>query len=243
MHFTKKDGLVLFLYVLLIAVQFWGIDRLHLPENGAMALRLAIILLNAFIVLYAYRGVLGTDWKAFRQQRWTKWLIILAAFLIISGVITLIRKMMAGAGEKVAEEAAAALEAAVQDTASDDVLNPIKAMPLYTFVLSLLVGLVPLLSAVTEEVVFRHVLMFKHSGNRAVQYGMLLLSSAAFGLIHYQALGSVSATIPYIFVALILGSLYLWKKNIWYNIFAHLLFNGLHVVTALFGMIVQRLAG
>ncbi len=94
MNFSKKDGLVLFLYLLLIAVQFWGIDRLHLPENGAMTLRFGVILLNAFIVLYAYRGVLGADWHAFRRDRWFKWLIILGTFLVITGVLWVIRKIM-----------------------------------------------------------------------------------------------------------------------------------------------------
>lgn len=225
MKFSKKDGLVLLLYVVLVGVQFWGIGRLGLPEYGEQTLRLGVILLNAFIVIYAYRGVLAADWKEFRRRRWMKWLVIVGAFAVITGFLILVRHI-----------AAAAIEAAVPEAGED--VDTIKNMPLYGFILSLLAALVPLLSAVTEEIVFRHVLMFKHSG--AVRYVMLALSSAAFGLIHYQALGSVAATIPYMCVGLLLGSLYLWQKNIWYNIFAHMLFNGSNVLVAVFGIVMQR---
>lgn len=243
MNFTRKDILVIFLYILLVCVQLWGIDMLKLPEAAMMTVRLIVILLNAFIVIYAYRGVLSVDWQMFRRHKWTKWLIIIATFAVVTLFLTVVRRLMAGSVDDsaVVEAASETVSEAVSDTPDDvgEIINPFKAMPLYTFILSLLAALVPLLSAVTEEVMFRHVLMFKHSG-KVLRYVLLVVSSVLFGLIHFKALGSVGATIPYIFVALIFGSLYLWKKNIWYNIFAHMLFNGMNVAMGVFTMISQR---
>jgi membrane protease YdiL (CAAX protease family) len=228
MNFTKKDALVIFLYLALIAVQFWAIDLLKWPETSLMALRLAVIFINAFIILYAYRGVLSADWRDFRARKWTKWLFILGTFAVVYCFLALIRHFLAG-GEKIVEEGAAALEAADPDASK---------IPL---ILTLLVTLVPLLSSVTEEIVFRYLFMFKHSG-RVLRGVLWVLSSVAFGLIHYQALGSVAASIPYIFAGLAFGGLYLWKKNIWYNIFAHMLFNGINVAMSLFGLILTQFA-
>jgi membrane protease YdiL (CAAX protease family) len=241
MNFTKKDCLVLLIYVLLILANFFVIGRLGLGPTAMQAARLIVIALNAFIVLYAYRGVLGADWRAFRGQKWTKWLVIVGAFAVIWAMMTIIRRIGAPA-EKIVEEAA--LEALGQDSlATGAATGGAARMAPVAFTLTLLAALIPLLSAVTEEVMFRYVLMFKHSlGGRAVQGAMLVLSSVAFGLIHYQALGSVAATVPYIFVALLLGTLYLWRRNIWYNIFAHMLFNGVNVAMALFGLILQAQA-
>ncbi len=234
MNFSKKDLLVLVLYFALLAVQFYGIDRLHLSESGSLTVRLAVILLNAFIVLYAYKGVLATDWKDFRRQKWSKWLFIVGGFIVVTCLITFVRNQMGHHGA----------EASVVGTAaSPEETNDIRNLPLYTFILTLIAMLVPLLSSVTEEIVFRYLFMFKHSTHKILLCILLLLSSAAFGLIHYQVRGSLTATIPYIFAGLLFGALYLWKKNIWYNIFTHMLFNGINVGMALFGTLFQRFAG
>lgn len=216
-NFSRKDGLVILCYALLIAVNFFVVDRLGLPENVVPTVRLAIVLLNAFIVLYAYRRLLAADWHAFRQRKWTKWLIIIATFLFVTGAITLLRRLSAG-NDAVVEEAA------------------IEGVSIVGFIAML----VPLLSSVTEEIMFRNVLMFKHSQNKTVLYTLWIISSMAFGLIHFEALGSVAATLPYIFAGLTFGALYLWQKNIWYNIFAHMLFNGVNVVISLVGTLLLR---
>jgi membrane protease YdiL (CAAX protease family) len=225
-NFTRRDGVVILLYVLLIAANLFVVDRLGLSETAASTVRLVVILLNAFIVIYAYRGLLGADWHAFGQRKWTKWAIIIATFLLVTGMITLLRRLSAGHTSDVVEEAA---------------IDTVQRPGNLAFAISLVAMLVPLISAVTEEVMFRNVLMFKHSRNKTVLYIMWIVSSVAFGLIHFAARGSVAATVPYIFVGLIFGALYLWQKNIWYNIFAHMLFNGVNVVMALVGAIVQRL--
>ncbi len=227
MKFTKKDILVLLAYFALVAVQFWVIELLHWPEWALMTLRLAVILVNAFIVIYSYRGVLGADWHDFRERKWTKWLFIVGTFAVVFGALTLLRRLSAGAADKVVEEGAAALES----VASDD--------PKVPLVLTLMVSLVPLVSSVTEEIVFRYLLMFKHSG-RTLRWVLWALSSVAFGLIHFEALGSLTAAVPYIFAGAAFGVLYLWKRNIWYNIFAHMLFNGINVAMALLGTIMMR---
>jgi membrane protease YdiL (CAAX protease family) len=233
MNFTKKDYLVIFLYILLIVVQFYVTGLLRLPENAEQTVRLALILLNAFIVLYAYRNVLSADWKSFRQYKWTKWLIILIAFVLVTGIITFIRGLTGNSGGETA-----ASEVVTQSQSEGT--NDIRDLSLFAFILTMIMLFIPILSSVTEEVMFRYVLMFKHSGNRVLQYVLLLLSSVAFGIIHYQARGSVEATVPYMFAGLVFGAVYLWKKNIWYNIFAHMMFNGINVLLAFFGILYQR---
>ncbi len=228
--FSRKDGMVILVYVLLIAVNFFVVDRLGLSENATSTLRLAIILLNAFVVLYAYRGLLAADWHAFRKRKWTKWLIIIATFIVVTAVVSLFRRLSSGATE-VVEEAAI-------DTMQQE--GDVKSISTYAFILSLVAMLIPLLSSVTEEVMFRHVLMFKHSRSKTVLYIMWVLSSIAFGLVHFESLGSVAAAVPYIFAGLTFGALYIWQKNIWYNIFAHMIFNGVNVAIALFGTLMQR---
>lgn len=231
MNFSKKDYLVLFLYIAFVAIQFYGIDALHLPENTMQTVRLAIIFLNAFIVLYAYKDVLSADWKIFKQHSWTKWVIIIATFALIVCLINLIRSFTGNHGEETE-----ALSAVVEPEEAND----IKDLSLYAFILTLITLLIPLLSSITEEIMFRYVCMFKHSRSTILQYILLLLSSIMFGVIHYQVQGSIEATIPYIFVGLILGALYLWKKNIWYNIFTHMMFNGINVLLAFLGILYQR---
>ncbi len=221
MNFSKKDSLVLLIYAALLCVQFFVIGRLHLSDNAGQTLRLVVILLNAFVVIYAYRDVLAANWHDFAHRKWTKWLIIVGAFAVVYAFLTIIRRI-----------APAALET------TDDNITGIQKLPTYTFILTLIASLIPLISAVTEEIMFRHVLMYKHRGTWRVI--MLVLSSVAFGLIHYQALGSLTASIPYIAVALLFCGLYLWQRNIWYNIFAHMLFNGVNVLSAVFAIVFQQ---
>lgn len=231
MNFSKKDYLVIFLYILLVVIQFYVISLLNLPENTEQAVRFVLILLNAFIVLYAYRNVLSADWKDFKQHKWTKWLIILIAFILVTCIITFIRSFIGHS----------ATEAVTPDNvAPSEETNSIKGLPLFAFTLTMAMLFVPILSSVTEEVMFRYVFLFKHSGDRMLRYALLLLSSVAFGIIHYQVRGSIGATVPYMFVGLAFGAVYLWKKNIWYNIFTHMLFNGINVLLAFFGILYQR---
>jgi membrane protease YdiL (CAAX protease family) len=234
MNFTKKDYIVIFLYILIIAIEFYGIGLLNFSENISQTIRLFFIFLNAFIVLYAYRDVLSADWKTFRQDKWTKWIIIIISFIIVTCFLNFVHRFtVSSGGESVAAEVSA------QSGETNDIRN----MPLFSFILTVIMLFIPILSAFTEEVMFRYVLMFKHSRSKILQYTLLVLSSVAFGLIHYQARGSVAATVPYIFVGMAFGVIYLWKKNIWYNIFTHIMFNGINVLFGFVGILFQRFWG
>ncbi|MGX4685497.1 CPBP family intramembrane glutamic endopeptidase [Vagococcus sp. JNUCC 83] len=108
---------------------------------------------------------------------------------------------------------------------------------------SVLGGIVDLVVAFVEEVTYRYEGMYVYKYNKLLLVIMLILSSLLFGFSHYYNFGgSFLASIPYAFAGLVFGLMYLWTKNIWVPIMAHLLFNSTAVLSSLFLVIVKLIS-
>lgn len=82
-----------------------------------------------------------------------------------------------------------------------------------------------IMDAFVEEVTFRY--LFLKNFSRYLWKGWLLLigSSVLFGFLHIFVTQSLIATIPYMFLGLVLGIQYIRNKSIWYPIATHIVNN------------------
>ncbi len=87
-------------------------------------------------------------------------------------------------------------------------------------------NLTTLMAPFSEEIVFRHVLFYQFKKYKILFYIMFVLSSVAFGLIHWNNFnGNVYLMIPYMCIGLVLALIYWLGRNIWFNIFTHFFFD------------------
>ncbi|UKN00686.1 CPBP family intramembrane metalloprotease [Paracrocinitomix mangrovi] len=97
---------------------------------------------------------------------------------------------------------------------------------LFPFAL-IIYGLVP---AIVEELLFRGLLLKKlWLVSNKMHFGVIV-SSLIFAAIHVQPWN----LLPMIFMGLVLGYIYVYTKDIRYNILAHFLFNALNLVVAFY---------
>jgi membrane protease YdiL (CAAX protease family) len=100
-------------------------------------------------------------------------------------------------------------------------------------------GLASLTAPFSEEIIFRHCLTAPFSGRKWTYAVAILLSSAAFALMHiYNVSGNFRALTMYFLLALFLHMIYLIAhRNIWQNIMTHLFYNGYIVLMSLVGLV------
>jgi len=209
-NWTKLD----FLALVLIPVQFlvaWVIVSMQIPnvQNTALIVMFALVLLSAFILAKIYGTVLMNDWANYRKKIWLKILVSLVGAACIVAVLHVVRLLMSqfmpvSSGSAVSESDAISM----------------------SFMMTLIVALMPLLNAFREEIIFRHVLFYKLRGARFVSVIFFFVSAFLFGIVHLNNFdGNFIATIPYMVIAMCFNLVYLFTKNIWYSIGIHLAFN------------------
>jgi membrane protease YdiL (CAAX protease family) len=105
---------------------------------------------------------------------------------------------------------------------------------LYTgssLILMFVAALGPIAAPFIEEIVFRHLLVYKFRNHRkAVLIGMVLLSSILFGIMHYVNFNALLPTVPYMIVGAFFCGVYLFFKNIWFSTIIHFLFNAMNAL-------------
>lgn len=113
-----------------------------------------------------------------------------------------------------------------------------------TLIPTLVGALIPIMAPFTEEIVFRHLLFFQWADSRGKTFFLLFGSSILFGLAHFNNYsGNLIYTLPLMVGGLMLALLYRWKKNIWFNIMAHFIYNfTLAVLPAVIVLIFQGLS-
>jgi membrane protease YdiL (CAAX protease family) len=176
---------------------------------------LAAILLN--------RHFLAEQWRSFLKRFWLKLLLAILFVVIAQFLLSLIRT---GLG---------------LNTAKTDSLSMISIFG------SLFWSMIPaLLAPFTEEIVFRHLLFmkFRESAKPVLFWGLWLLQSLLFGLIHWVNFnGQILQMVPYMVIGAYFGLIYYFSKNVWQSILTHFIFNGMSLFTLIFSLIMSLFAG
>jgi len=81
------------------------------------------------------------------------------------------------------------------------------------------------MAAFIEEVGLRYLFLKNFSGYLWKSWLLLIGSSVLFGFLHIFVTQSLIATIPYMFLGLVLGIQYIRNKSIWYPIATHMVNN------------------
>ncbi|MDR2168449.1 MAG: CPBP family intramembrane metalloprotease [Clostridiales bacterium] len=185
----------------------WFLSRTQLAGGSAEAIILfSVALISMIFLLMLYRDILGEHWRRFRKKLWLKVLLSIVGAAALVGVLFGARLFLP----------AGAAEAAT---------NGGEYAPI-PVALGMILSLVPLFVVFQEEIVFRHILFFKHKNNKILALSLFIISAVLFGLIHAMNFGgNIVQTIPYMFAGAFLGLIYLVGKNIWFAIGAHLVFN------------------
>jgi uncharacterized protein len=110
--------------------------------------------------------------------------------------------------------------------------------------LAVLASVGPMLVAFVEDTAFRHTLFARIPvWGRGLLFApavLVLVNSVAFGAIHVWAFGGrLLATVPYMVVGLVMNLIYLWKRNLWFVLGTHIVFNSTAFFGALFLLFVS----
>lgn len=188
------------------------------PNLLLLVLVLLIYGLGFGWAVYQSKNVLAVQWRDFKSRKWTKYLWIVATYIAVVLVISILRKL-----------SNSWFAADTQSPATQEVVVPV----LYT----VLGSLIPLMAPLYEELVFRHGLFYTRVKSSFSLVLCALISSVLFGLIHYYNFGNALATVPYMFVGLFFCAVYWKTKNIFFVIFPHLLLNGLNILLGLLSLV------
>ena len=200
----RRDFIALILIPLLMVAR-WAAEPLSLFASSAVIFTLTLA--STLVLIRLYRDLLAKDWAAFRRKLWLKVLICIVGVVAIFGVLTVARMVLP-----------------IRDVAEVNGYGGTSAEIAAVF--SILFAFIPLFIAFQEEVILRHVLFFKHRGNKALAIALFFISAFLFGLIHINSFGGdLLSTVPYMFVGAFFNLLYLLSKNIWFVLVTHLLFN------------------
>ena len=192
------------------------------PGKTALIPAITCYILGFSISIYCCKDFLQAQWKDFSQLKSTKYLWILAGYVLTILITTLSRK------------AVLLIFPTDSGALAEDSANP----QIWMLLLS---SLLPLLAPLYEELVFRHALFKQVATSTIAKILMALVSSIAFGLIHYSNLGSIIGTIPYMLVGLFFCWIYYKTNNIFYSIFVHLLLNWINTFMGIIGLLALSL--
>ncbi|MDR3241639.1 MAG: CPBP family intramembrane metalloprotease [Lactobacillaceae bacterium] len=193
-------------------------------------LRVLAITISLFFVALFYwsDGVLKKDWGAWKQHWGRNILIALGSTVFMYIVLVPISKM------------------ASQFLAAGSTL-PVQAYMSINFwqtsLPTLLVMLVPLLQAFTEEMIYHHALIAPFAGKKSLYIVMSIFANLVFALAHFN---NVNGSLPNLVLYFVMGvffqlMFFLSKRNIWQNVMTHLLYNSVITFIGAFGLIVGSL--
>ena len=168
-------------------------------------------------IIFLHKEFLKKDWASFKTGLWKKILLCIlgaaSAHVLLAAVRMFLPPVVTSGSD-----------------ASSETTN---------LAVILLTSFVPLLAAVIEEIIFRH-LLFYQIKNSLLKWIMFLVSAILFGGVHYINFdGNLVQTIPYMVIASYFSLIYQFSKNIWWNISVHLIFNSLQFWAAIFLIVAQ----
>jgi len=169
------------------------------------------------------REMLSHQWVSFKNRKWRYLLCIVITLILVSIIIQGTRPFF---NQFIPKKSAYSYDYNIETFLG--------------LLFSVLAGIVDLIVAFVEEVTYRYEGMYVYKSNKIVLFVMLIFSSILFGFSHYYNFGgSFIATMPYALAGLVFGVMYLWTKNIWVPIIAHLIFNSTAILSSLFLVIVK----
>ncbi|WP_282802211.1 CPBP family intramembrane glutamic endopeptidase [Secundilactobacillus kimchicus] len=179
---------------------------------------IVISVINLSVALALYGRVLKTAWPKFRVHIWRNLLLAIAGAALTYVVIGLVRSGLGLAG----------LNFGMAQTG-----NVLAFSTMEQATLGLGAAISPLLAPFTEEIIFRHALFFQFNRNKVGLCAMFVVSSVAFGLVHWNNFhGDIVAMVPYMAAGAWFALIYFWSKNIWQNIATHFFFDFVQVISA-----------
>ncbi|MFC6255081.1 CPBP family intramembrane glutamic endopeptidase [Secundilactobacillus hailunensis] len=164
--------------------------------------------------LYLYRDVLVSHWQRYKHHLGTGLLVGIGGVIAAYVLLTVIRQGLNLIGVASAGSAS--------------------VMSIQTAGMALVASLTTLMAPFTEEIVFRHALFYQWRGRGAVTWLMLIISSVAFGLAHWNNFhGQLVQMIPYMCVGALFGLIYYFSRNIWQAVLTHFLFDMIQVIAVI----------
>ncbi|TYC50537.1 CPBP family intramembrane metalloprotease [Weissella muntiaci] len=217
---SREDYLLVVLFPIFI---FAGIVAKKFITNSPLLLSSVGFILSSLIfglVIYFRRNLLREDWGKFKEHRLRNWGYIVLAVIVFEIMQTITSK--------------------VPNVASIQVL-PITS----SNTLGILMGAVgSIMAPFSEEVIFRHELVYKfRNSNILTLIGMIVFSALFFGLGHFISGDRLNSLLALSLTGLVLSLIYLHVKNIWVTIFAHFIWNFFLSATVLAVYILQVPAG
>jgi CAAX amino terminal protease family. len=174
------------------------------------------------IAVSLYKEVLKADWKKFKvhliRNIFFALLGVIISYLILSIVRMGLKVTLVAGGE------------------NDNLLSISTNMAS----LGVVGSITSIMAPFTEEIIFRHALFYQWCNRGFVTFLMFLLSSALFGLAHWNNFnGDIFKMIPYMVVGAWFAIIYYKSKNIWQNIMTHFFFDFLQVIAAIVVLILS----
>lgn len=201
----------------------WDVQEEYLGVADA-GIRLLILIGLVFLL----KKPLVEHWHQFKRMKRSKWLWIILGMLSFHIALILVRLVLpqqTEAAVEVMEEGVDFLEVSWS-----------------YFGLIAVASLVPVITALIEEMTFRYLLVERLlNGSVARTVLLVLFNGILFGAIHVYNVGGLYSTIPYMVVGALMATYYVRFRNIWVLIFMHLLYNGLLTIIPIFFIGIARL--
>ena len=219
-HFTSLRYLI---PLLSFAAVFGILKGLHYLNPTVSTLNTCfsafIYLCGLYIAFIAAQPLLKLHWANFQLRKISTHLWIVIGFLGSHTIIYTVRNLL-----QYFSTPSPAIE-----------VEPIATPTLGLFLAS---AILPFFAPLFEEIAFRHS-FFKHLARTTpLTFLWAIISSIAFGLIHYPAFATLLDTLPYVAVGLFYCFIYHQTNNLFYTIFIHALVNWSTLFLALIGFIV-----
>lgn len=164
------------------------------------------------MAIYLYHDLLADYWRRFKQHLGAGLLIAVGGVLVAYVALTVVRQGLQTVG----------------------VASALPLMSIQSAGMALVASLTTLMAPFTEEIIFRHALFYQWRGRGILTWIMLIVSSVAFGLVHWNNFhGQLVQMIPYMCVGGLFGLIYYFSRNIWQVIFTHFLFDIIQVIAVI----------
>ncbi|MBV7391898.1 CPBP family intramembrane metalloprotease [Enterococcus sp. ALS3] len=175
-------------------------DLIKLPVAGPL-LVFCIFFLGFLAAILLNRTFLKNSWQQYKEKLFRNFMLSVL-FAVIFGVIQQVGRGL------------------VQPASIHGNLLTMTILP------TLIGALIPMMAPFTEELVFRHILFFKWTTSKTMTILMLFVSSILFGLAHFNNFqGQLIYTLPLMAGGFLFALFYYWKKNIWFSLMAHFIYN------------------
>lgn len=199
---SREDYILILVFPIFILA---GIVAKKIITNSPLLLSLVGFILSSLvigIVIYFRRNLLREDWRKFKEHKLRNWGYIFLAVIVFEVMQTITSR--------------------VPNVASIQVLPMTSSNTL-----GILFGSVgALMAPFSEEVIFRHELVYKfRNRNMLALIGMIIFSAIFFGFGHFISGDSFSSILALSLTGLVLSLIYLHVKNIWVTIIAHFIWN------------------